>query len=375
MLLPDGERLSAHGAAGDRPHGVLQLHRWGALRRLLLGGSIGLAEAYIDGDWDSPDLPALLEIGVHNEPAFGAAVEGLAPIRLLHRLRHLLRRNTRRGSRANITRHYDLGNDFYAAWLDQDMTYSSALFTSSEQPLQDAQQAKYRRLAEQLDLRPGLHLLEIGCGWGTFAVQVAARYGCRVTALTLSAAQAAFTRERVRAVGLDDQVEVRIEDYRDVRGQYDRIASIEMFEAVGEAYWPAFFAAVRDRLRAGGVAGLQVITIDDERFESYRRNADFIQTHIFPGGMLPSPSVLAGRIADAGLRVVDRFRFGESYAVTLARWQERFQSAWPQIGRLGYDEHFKRTWEYYLAYCEAGFRAGSIDVWQLRIDKPVAAAR
>jgi cyclopropane-fatty-acyl-phospholipid synthase len=284
-------------------------------------------------------------------------------------LRHLARRNTRRGSRRNIAFHYDLGNDFYALWLDPGMTYSSAVFDAAGQSLQDAQDAKYRRLAESLDLKPGHHVLEIGCGWGGFAMTAARDYGCRVTAITLSGEQRRYAEERVRRAGLSDRIEVRLQDYRDVTGRFDRIASIEMFEAVGEERWPIFFNTVRERLKPGGVAGLQVITIEDGRYEAYQRSADFIQRYIFPGGMLPSPSALAAAIDRAGLTLNNVFAFGPSYAETLAAWQGRFQRAWPQIRQLGFDGRFKRLWEFYLAYCEAGFRAGAIDVAHYRIER------
>lgn len=370
VVFADGSRVLVD--SGERPElrAEIEVRRAGALRRLLIGGSVGFAEAYIDGDWDSPDLPMLMELAAHNEASIGDQVAGFSLVRRIHSLRHRLRENTLRGSRRNISQHYDLGNDFYARWLDEGMTYSAALFGAAEQPLEEAQQAKYDRMAELLDLTTDQHLLEIGCGWGGFAERVAATSGCRVTGLTLSVQQAAFARARLEAAGLAERVAIRLEDYREVKGRYDRIASIEMFEAVGEAYWPAFFAVLRERLVAGGVAAMQVITIDEARFAAYRKCADFIQHYIFPGGMLPTTSALSREIARAGLRLTDRMHFGSSYAMTLARWQSRFQKAWPHIRQMGFDERFKRTWEYYLAYCEAGFRAGSIDVCQVRIEKP-----
>jgi cyclopropane-fatty-acyl-phospholipid synthase len=339
------------------------------LQRVARKGANGFAEAYVEGEWDSPDLVAILQIALENEPALGRLVRGFGLARGLDRLRHLARSNTRRGSRRNIAFHYDLGNEFYALWLDPGMTYSSAVFDAAGQSLQDAQDNKYRRLAENLDLRPGHHVLEIGCGWGGFATMAARDYGCRVTAITLSEQQLRYAGDRVRRAGLADRVEVRLQDYRDVAGQFDRIASIEMFEAVGEERWPVFFDTLRERLKPGGVAGLQIITIEDGRFEQYRRSADFIQRHVFPGGMLPSPSALAREIDRAGLTINDVFAFGPSYAETLAAWQRRFQRAWPRIRQLGFDDRFKRLWELYLAYCEAGFRAGAIDVAHYRIER------
>lgn len=370
VSFSDGVRVPIQGAERPELRAEIEIKRSRAFRRLLIGGSVGFAEAYIDGDWDSPDLTSLMELAAHNEASIGDQAVGFSLVQAIHRIRHRLRENTLRGSRRNISRHYDLGNDFYAHWLDESMTYSSGLFGAAEQPLREAQDAKYDRIAELLDLRADQHLLEIGCGWGGFAERVAARPGCRVTGLTLSVQQATFARARMKAAGLGERVAIRLEDYREIGGRYDRIASIEMFEAVGEAYWATFFSVLRERLVAGGIAAMQVITIDEARFTAYRKCADFIQHYIFPGGMLPTTSALSREIGRAGLRLTDRATFGQSYALTLARWQVRFQRAWPQIKALGFDERFKRTWEYYLAYCEAGFRSGSIDVCQVRIEKP-----
>lgn len=369
VVLPAGTRVEID--SGQRPDlsVTLVVHRARAVRRVLVSGSVGFADGYIAGDWTTPDLATLIELALCNEAALGQEIAGQPLALLLHRIRHWKHRNTLRGSRRNIARHYDLGNDFYALWLDGGMTYSSALFVSPQQSLRDAQDTKYHRLAHLLDLRCGHHVLEIGCGWGGFA-EYLAKAGCRVTGLTLSSRQAAFARERLQQAQLDAQVTILEQDYRAVRGRFDRIASIEMFEAVGEAYWPTFFAVMRDRLVAGGIAAMQVITIDEARFAAYRRCVDFIQHYIFPGGMLPTMAALRTEIGRAGLRVTHRTSFGSSYALTLARWQERFQNAWPQVRSLGFDDRFKRTWEYYLSYCEAGFRAGSIDVCQLRIERP-----
>jgi cyclopropane-fatty-acyl-phospholipid synthase len=370
VRLPDGSRFRFQGSVDPAPSVAIDINRARAARRLLLAGTVGFAEAYIDGDWDSPDLPTLIEAAALNEDAWSHGADGLPLTSLINRIRHRLHSNTRAGSRRNIAHHYDLGNAFYAHWLDEGMTYSSALFRTPEQPLPDAQEEKYRNLAHMLDLRADHHILEIGCGWGGFAEIAAADFGCRVTGLTLSKEQAAFARERMRAAGLSDRVTIALEDYRDVQGRFDRIASIEMFEAVGEAYWPRYFQVLRDRLRPGGLAALQVITIDDGRFAAYRRNPDFIQRHIFPGGMLPSPSVLDREIARSGLRLTDKITFGASYALTLQHWRQRFERAWPDIRAAGFDERFRRMWDYYLAYCEAGFRAGAIDVCQLRLENP-----
>jgi cyclopropane-fatty-acyl-phospholipid synthase len=373
LLLPNGQARLIEGRRDPGRRVSVTVNRARAFRRLVLGGDVGFAEAYVDGDWDTPDLPGFLEFASLNERALGDAIEGHTLLRGLDRVRHRLRPNNRRGSRQNISAHYDISNSFYGAWLDASMTYSSAMFANDTQPLEAAQSTKYENLARLLQLAPGQHVLEIGCGWGAFAIIAAKSYGCRVTALTLSREQRAFAAERVRAEGLEDVIDVRLQDYRDVSGVYDRIASIEMFEAVGEAYWPVYWDVVRQRLKPGGVAALQVITIADDRFERYRRAADFIQRHIFPGGMLPSPSALRAAICAAGLTLTDEDTFGASYARTLALWRQRFEAAWPSIRAQGFDERFRRLWLYYLAYCEAGFRTAAIDVGQYRIVAPTTS--
>jgi cyclopropane-fatty-acyl-phospholipid synthase len=374
IRLPDGDSVTVTGRTEPQHRAVLHIHRARAARRLLVSGTIGFAEAYMDGDWDTPDLAGLIALALQNEAAVGPAVDGIAATRWLHRLRHLARRNSRRGSKRNIAYHYDLSNAFYTRWLDATITYSSALFRTADEDLEAAQLNKYRRLADVLELRPGQHVLEIGCGWGGFAIFAARNYDCRVTGLTVSREQWTYARERVERSGLANRIDIRLQDYRDVTGEFDRIASVEMFEAVGETYWPTFFDTVRARLRPGGIAGLQIILIAEERFARYRRNADFIQHYIFPGGMLPSPEAMRRQVTRAGLYLADRFGFGSSYARTLAAWQQRFQRAWPEIECAGFDRRFKRMWEYYLAYCEAGFRTGALDVAQFRLEKRGAAA-
>ncbi len=361
--LPDGTTRLFRGAQ-DGPQAVIQLRNGRVARRFFTGGSVGFAEGYIEGDWDTPDLATLLALLNANDHAWGDGYFGGLWQRWLRRAQHLLRANTRQGSRRNIHAHYDLGNEFFAAWLDPSMTYSSALFADGADDLETAQQAKYRALAERIAVAPGERLLEIGSGWGGFAITAAKEFGAKVTSITVSRAQAEHARARVFREGLGDRVEIVLQDYRDVKGQYDRIASIEMFEAVGERFWPAFFQGVRDRLRPGGLAGLQLITIADQYFDDYRRNADFIQTYVFPGGMLPSPTVLDQQARGAGLLRESERTFGGCYARTLGLWNERFQDAWPRMRELGFDERFRRIWTYYLAYCEAGFRTGSIDVVQ-----------
>lgn len=363
--LPDGRSI-ARRARLPGPEARLVLHRWRALRRLLVGGDIGFAEAYMDGDWSSPDITALVELAACNQSAIPGTDGALAPIRLAHRLWHLAQANTLAGSKRNIVKHYDLGNDFYAHWLDRGMSYSAAMFPRPGLSLEAAQTVKQDRVLAMLDARPGQRVLEVGCGWGGLAERLAAA-GCDVTGITLSPAQHAYATARLHQAGLAPRADLRLEDYRKIDGTFDRIVSIEMLEAVGESWWPTYFAMLRERLRAGGGIVLQCITIADARFGAYRRNADFIQRHIFPGGMLPSPSALRAQIERAGLVVRDVEFFGAGYAQTLKIWQERFQAAWPEIAALGFPPRFKKMWEYYLGYCEGAFRAGTIDVglWRL----------
>ena len=366
IVLPDGTILDHRGARSGSG-GLLVMHRWRVLYRLLLGGDVAFGEAYIDGDWSSPDIVGLLTLAAANDAGLAEAVSGTLPTRLLNRLRHALRSNTLRGSRRNIVEHYDLGNPFYALWLDGGMSYSSALYRAPHVTLEEAQAAKLERVIELLRLDGGDCVLEIGCGWGGLAIRLA-QGGARVTALTLSPAQRDYAVAAIEAAGLSTQIELRLEDYRQVSGRYDRIVSIEMLEAVGEAYWPMYFERLRSLLKPGGTAVLQVITIADDRFGQYRRRPDFIQRHVFPGGMLPCPSVLRAQIARAALAVEKIETFGDSYARTLQEWRARFLAAHFEVAALGLSTRFRRLWDYYLAYCETGFRTGVIDVglWQLR---------
>jgi cyclopropane-fatty-acyl-phospholipid synthase len=364
VVTPGGETLHFAGAIPG-PEATLVLHRWRTLRRLLRDGDIGLAEAYMDGDWSSPDVTALIEFGARNDDALAPVIDGFAPLRLLKRLRHRLRANTRAGSRRNIIEHYDLGNDFYAAWLDPGMSYSAALFSDADQTLEAAQLAKQERVIELLEPQPGQRVLEIGCGWGGLMGHIVSRSGAAVTGITLSPAQHDYAKAALAHL---PGAEVRLQDYREVAERYDRIVSIEMIEAVGEAYWPTYFATLKAQLAPGGIAVLQAITIDERRYESYRAATDFIQRYIFPGGMLPTPALLDRHIEAAGLRLVRSECFGEGYARTLAEWNRRFRAAWPAIAAMGFPERFRLMWEYYLLYCEGGFRAGAIDVGLYRIE-------
>jgi cyclopropane-fatty-acyl-phospholipid synthase len=364
VTLPDG-RMIRLGGQEPGPNAAMRLHNYGFASRLINGGDIGIAEAYLAGDWDTPDLTQFLYLFCVNHDLIQAMLRDKPMMRFVQMVQHWFNRNTRRQARRNIHAHYDIGNAFYSAWLDPSMTYSSALFEESTTDLTAAQTNKYRRLAEALDLKPGQTLLEIGCGWGGFAEFAAKTFGARVVGLTISTEQRDFARKRIHEAGLAERVDIRLQDYRDERDRYDRIASIEMIEAVGEQFWPRYFAQLRDRLLPGGLAGIQAITIQDRLFQGYRREVDFIQRYVFPGGMLPSPAVLKSLGDRFGVPVIRERIFGQDYAKTLATWRNNFRNAWPGLVPLGFDDRFRRLWEYYLAYCEAGFLSGNIDVRQV----------
>jgi cyclopropane-fatty-acyl-phospholipid synthase len=368
ITLPDGGELVFEGPS-EGTTARLSINSYRFAWPIALNGSLGAGEAFLAGHWESPDMVAVLELFAENRNVFTGALNGLSFAQLIERAGHLLRRNNRSGSKKNIHYHYDLGNNFYKRWLDPTMTYSSARFRRSGEDLSVAQTNKYQSLARRMELGPDHSVLEIGCGWGGFAEYAASEIGCNVTALTISREQLEFARKRIHEKGLSEKVDVRFQDYRDVEEKFDRIASIEMFEAVGEEYWPTYFEKIHGALKPGGQAGLQIITIDDNSFEEYRRSVDFIQRYIFPGGMLPSPATLKKLVTQAGLSWKDSTEFGLDYAETLSRWRVRFRRAWPEIRELGFDERFRRMWEYYLAYCEAGFRSGNVDVTQLTLTR------
>jgi len=362
VSLPGGRR-HAFGET-NAPAVDLEVRGLGAFARVLRSGDIGFAEGYLEGEWTTSNLPRLLTLLAANREPLDKPIYGGVLGRLLHRLLDLARSNTRAGSRRNIAAHYDLGNDFYSLWLDRTMTYSSALFAGEPgRSLEDAQRAKLSRALDRLAPGGEGRILEIGCGWGSFA-ELAADRGYRLTGLTLSKAQLAYARAR-----LDGRATLQLRDYRDEHGHYDAVVSIEMIEAVGERWWPAYFGKIAEALPRGGRALVQAIVIDDALFARYRRGSDFIRRYVFPGGMLPSPSRIAGEAARAGLEVADAFAFGKDYARTLALWRERFLARWPEARALGYEERFRRLWEFYLAYCEAGFTAGSTDVVQYVLQK------
>jgi len=370
LELQIGARRFTLNGEQTGPAGRMEIHDFSAVvRRLLLKGDLGLAESYIDGEWDSPDLSGLLLLLARNQHRLSDLSRMSPLVRLLMRAYHWRRRNTRQGSSRNIRAHYDLGNAFYAQWLDAGMTYSSALFRHPEESLEAAQDHKYHRLLGLLEARAGDRILEIGCGWGGFAV-TAARHGLNVDAVTLSPKQLEWARHRVGALGLGHRIKLSLCDYRNLQGRYDHIVSIEMFEAVGQAYWPTYMQTLKRLLRPGGRAALQIITIDDSKFENYRRNPDFIQRYIFPGGMLPTPTHVQEHARAAGLRCLQDGGFGMHYAETLQRWNSAFERTRSTL-ELAYDDHFLRMWRYYLSYCEAGFRAAHIDLHQTLLQNPV----
>jgi cyclopropane-fatty-acyl-phospholipid synthase len=368
VVLPGGRVMVIHGSQPG-PTCRLVVNDYDFIRRVMTSGAIGFAESYIAGQWDTPNLSLLLEVFSLNFDRLKRLCDGNVVMRLIHGVMHATRRNTRKGSRHNIHAHYDLGNAFYGAWLDPGMTYSSALFASPSQSLAEAQDAKYAALARDIGLESSHEILEIGCGWGGFAQFAAAQVGAKVTGVTISRSQYEFAKQRLFEQGLADRVDIRLMDYRDVEGRFDRIASIEMFEAVGEAYWPTYFKKVHDLLAPGGRAGLQVITIKDDLFDDYKRQADFIQKYVFPGGMLPSETRLRQETDRAGLTWQTESRFGLDYARTLSEWAGRFQEAWESIAPLGFDERFRRLWLFYLGYCEAGFLTRRTDVIQVSLGR------
>ncbi len=370
LVMPDGQQIVFEGVEAG-PEGVILVRDQELARRTLISGGLGFGEAYLDGQWDTPDLAVLLEVANRNDQFLEQFLYGKSWARALRRLMHMLKSNSKSQARKNISYHYDLGNEFYSRWLDPSMTYSSARFEPKGLELQAAQEVKYRGIVERIRPNADSHLLEIGCGWGGFAEHAARTTGCKVTGITISREQHDYAKQRIFAAGLADKVEIRLQDYRDVPEQFDGIASIEMFEAVGESYWPTYFGTLRDRLKPGGVAALQVITIAERYYENYRRSVDFIQRYVFPGGMLPSPTIFREQTDAAGLQWQGAETFGLDYARTLAQWRERFLAVWPEIEALGgFDERFRRMWQYYLAYCEAGFRTGSIDVMQVALGRP-----
>ncbi len=369
FVLPDGRKFRAEGGKPG-PIAEIDIHNADLFARMIREGDLGFSEAYLDGWWTTPDLQAFMDLIHEDNDSVYSGFPGIGLVRIYERLRFWLQSNSRRQARKNIAHHYDLGNDFYQLWLDDTMTYSSALFTSGQESLERAQTQKYASMVDQMGAKPGDHVLEIGCGWGGFAEYAARERGLRVTALTISQAQHDYAVDRMQRAGLSDQVEIKMQDYRDERGVYDGIVSIEMFEAVGERYWPTYFTTVRDRLKPGKKATLQIITVQNERFEAYRKSVDFIQKYIFPGGMLPSPAVLHREVERAGLRLAGSIEFGLSYSQTLRRWHDTFNAKWNDVAKMGFDDRFRRMWNFYLTSCAGAFEGGNCDVTQITVTRP-----
>ena len=372
LQMPDGTQAHFGQSRPDEPHAAIRLVDWHVCGAAMKSGDIGFAESFIDGHWTSPDLAALLKLFLANREALESVIFGSWWGGLLHRAKHLLNRNSRRGSRKNIHAHYDIGNPFYRLWLDETMNYSSALFEGDlTRPTAQAQLAKVRRALQAVQLQPGQRLLEIGCGWGALAEAAGTEFGAQVVGVTLSDEQLAFATERMARHGLANRVDLRLQDYRDITdGPFDAIASIEMFEAVGRAYWGDYFRTLKQQLKPGGRACIQTITIRDDLFDRYVRSTDFIQQYIFPGGLLPSAHAFRAEAAQAGLDVVDELAFGPDYAETLRRWRVDFLARDGQVRQLGFDTRFMRIWEFYLAYCEAAFATGSTNVVQFTLRRP-----
>lgn len=369
FVLDDGRTFRAEGPCPG-PVCEIQIHNFGIFERLLREGQLGFCDAYLEGQWSTPDLQAFMDyIHADNDEVFDS-FPGQKLVQFYERLRFWMQGNSKGQARKNISYHYDLGNDFYGLWLDKTMTYSSAIFKTGQESLEDAQTAKYASMVDQMGVKSGDHVLEIGCGWGGFAEYAAKERGLSVTCLTISKEQIKYAQDRINAAGLQDLVTFKLQDYRDETGVYDGIASIEMFEAVGEKYWPSYFQTVHDRLKPGAQATLQIITVRDDRFEIYRKSVDFIQKYIFPGGMLPSPLVLSKQAEEAGLKVVKSIEFGESYSETLRRWHDTFNDKWDQVLAMGFDDRFRRMWNFYLTSCAATFHYGNCDVTQITISKP-----
>ncbi len=370
FVIPDGRRFRVQGGAAG-PAAEIMVHNPDTFARLVREGDLGFSDAYLEGWWSTPDLQAFMDlIQAGNDDVYDG-YPGLGLIRAYEKLRFWLQSNTKEQAKKNIQHHYDLGNDFYRLWLDDTMTYSSAMFRSGQESLENAQTEKYASMVDQMGSLPGDHVLEIGCGWGGFAEYAARERGLRVTGLTISQAQYDYAVNRIARAGLSDRVQIKLQDYREEQGRYDGVASIEMFEAVGERFWPVYFDSLRERLKPGRHATLQIITVADRRWQVYKRGVDFIQKYIFPGGMLPSPSALKSEIERAGLRLKQSVEFGKSYSQTLRRWHDTFNARWDEVAHLGFDERFRRMWNFYLTSCAGAFEGGNCDVTQITVTRPV----
>ena len=369
LILPDKTAVNI-GKINSTFIAELNIHTWKVFNRVIKGGSIGFAEAYINSETSSPDISKVIQLLSINRDYNKNIIYGKTFYKYLNYIQHLFKPNSKPGSKKNIAHHYDLGNDFYSKWLDSSMTYSSGIFNNKKFDLQLAQRKKYESLCKITNIKPGDNILEIGCGWGGFSEYTAKKYGAKVTAVTISNKQADYAKKRIYKEGLNDLVQIKVIDYRDIISKYDKIISIEMFEAVGEKYWPVFFKKLHDNLQDNGLIGMQLISIKDELYSSYKYRSDFIQKYIFPGGFLPSINVLTQVISNNGLNIEVKKSFAKDYARTLSIWREKFIFNWEIISKeKHFNENFKRMWEYYLSYCEAGFLSGSTDVHQILLNK------
>lgn len=369
FVLPDGRRFRAEGKCPG-PVAEITINNPEVFARLIREGDLGFSDAYLDEWWTTPDLQTFMDfIHADNDDMYDG-FSGIAIVRAWEKIRFWFQSNSKRQALKNISHHYDLGNDFYSLWLDDTMTYSSALFNTGQESLENAQIAKYASMIDQMGVKPGDHVLEIGCGWGGFAEYAAKERGLKVTGLTISKEQLLYAQKRIKNKGLEDKVDLKLQDYRDEKGVYDGVASIEMFEAVGEKYWPIYFETIKHCLKPGRQATLQIITVHDARWDVYRKSVDFIQKYIFPGGMLPSPTVLRQEVTKAGLRVQHSIEFGKSYSQTLRRWFDVFNDQWDTINDMGFDDRFRRMWNFYLTSCAATFESGNCDVTQITLQKP-----
>ena len=369
FVLPDGRRFRAEGKCPG-PVAEITINNPEVFARLIREGDLGFSDAYLDEWWTTPDLQTFMDfIHADNDDMYDG-FSGIAIVRAWEKVRFWFQSNSKRQALKNISHHYDLGNDFYSLWLDDTMTYSSALFNTGQESLENAQIAKYASMIDQMGVKPGDHVLEIGCGWGGFAEYAAKERGLKVTGLTISKEQLLYAQKRIKNKGLEDKVDLKLQDYRDEKGVYDGVASIEMFEAVGEKYWPIYFETIKHCLKPGRQATLQIITVHDARWDVYKKSVDFIQKYIFPGGMLPSPTVLRQEVTKAGLRVQHSIEFGKSYSQTLRRWFDVFNDQWDTINDMGFDDRFRRMWNFYLTSCAATFESGNCDVTQITLQKP-----
>ena len=369
VKLPD-ERIFRVSGKIDGLNARIDIIDPDCFARLVRDGDIGFMEAYMDGQWSSPDLLSFMDIIFQNFHQLATRFPGVGLVKMYERIRHWLNSNSKRQAKKNISYHYDLGNDFYKLWLDETMTYSSAFFKEKTETLSEAQTNKYAQMCDEIGVKEGDHILEIGCGWGGFAEYAAGQRGAKVKGLTISQEQHDFAVERINKAGLSDKVQIVMQDYRDETEQYDGIASIEMFEAVGEKYWPVYFDKVNSCLKSGANATLQIITIPDDRFIDYRNSVDFIQKYIFPGGMLPTETILKNEIKRVGLEYNNTIEFGKSYSETLRQWYGTFNSKWDNISRMGFDNRFRRMWNIYLTSCASAFEFDRTGLVQITMSKP-----